>query len=129
MHHRPAAWPEPVTLRTLPAWPTPHLHSEGIQRLQKRDATAHWDVLCSAGSIEWFAEQCRRVDGDVLQTVHPDRRMIVLKQPVGVAASITPWNFPFSMITRKNAPALAVGCTVRSIATVGPQSSVKPCER
>lgn len=69
-------------------------------------------AACSAGSIEWFAEQCRRVDGDVLQTVHADRRMIVLKQPVGVCASITPWNFPFSMITRKNAPALAVGCTV-----------------
>ncbi len=68
----------------------------------------------SVASIEWFAEECRRVTGDVLQTVHNDRRMIVLKQPVGVVAAITPWNFPMSMITRKVAPALAVGCTVRN---------------
>ena len=51
---------------------------------------------CRAGSIEWFAEQGRRVDGDVLQTVSPNARMVVLKQPVGVCASITPWNFPVS---------------------------------
>ena len=63
-------------------------------------------------SIEWFAEECRRITGDVLQTVHNDRRMLVVKQPVGVVAAITPWNFPMSMITRKVAPALAAGCTV-----------------
>lgn len=71
-------------------------------------------MVRSVASIEWFAEECRRVTGDVLQTVHNDRRMIVLKQPVGVVAAITPWNFPMSMITRKVAPALAVGCTVRN---------------
>lgn len=52
------------------------------------------------------------MNGDVLQTVHNDRRMLTVKQPVGVVAAITPWNFPMSMITRKVAPALAVGCTV-----------------
>eukprot|EP00955_Chlamydomonas_euryale_P114767 366301-Chlamydomonas_euryale.AAC.42 len=67
---------------------------------------------CSAASVEWFAEEGRRVCGDVLETVSADRRMLVLKQPIGVVAAITPWNFPMSMITRKVAPALAAGCTV-----------------
>ena len=70
---------------------------------------------CRVASIEWFAEECRRVTGDILQTVHKDRRMLVVKQPVGVVAAITPWNFPMSMITRKVAPALAAGCTVSPI--------------
>jgi acyl-CoA reductase-like NAD-dependent aldehyde dehydrogenase len=51
--------------------------------------------------VEWFAAECRRVTGDVLETVDRGRRMITLKQPVGVVAAITPWNFPMSMITRK----------------------------
>lgn len=51
--------------------------------------------------MEWFAEECRRVTGDVLETVNRNKRMLVLKQPVGVVAAITPWNFPMSMITRK----------------------------
>ena len=67
-----------------------------------------------AASIEWFAEECRRITGDVLQTVDNGRRMLVFKQPVGVTAAITPWNFPMSMITRKVSPALAAGCPVRS---------------
>jgi acyl-CoA reductase-like NAD-dependent aldehyde dehydrogenase len=57
--------------------------------------------FCSAASAEWFAAECRRVTGDVLETVDRSRRMITLKQPVGVVAAITPWNFPMSMITRK----------------------------
>lgn len=56
---------------------------------------------CSAGSVEWFASECRRVRGDVLETVDRNKRMLVLKQPIGVVAAITPWNFPMSMITRK----------------------------
>jgi acyl-CoA reductase-like NAD-dependent aldehyde dehydrogenase len=51
--------------------------------------------------VEWFAAECRRVTGDVLETVDRGRRMVTLKQPVGVVAAITPWNFPMSMITRK----------------------------
>ena len=66
-------------------------------------------------SIEWFAEECRRVNGDVLQTVAATNRPVVIKQPVGVVAAITPWNFPMSMITRKVSPAIAVGCPVRSL--------------
>ncbi len=70
------------------------------------------EVLYGASFIEWFAEQGKRIDGDVIQTPSSDRRIITLKQPVGVCAAITPWNFPLAMITRKCAPALAVGCTV-----------------
>lgn len=60
----------------------------------------------------WFAEEAKRVYGDVIPTVSNDRRLLVIKQPIGVCAAITPWNFPCAMITRKCAPALAVGCTV-----------------
>lgn len=55
----------------------------------------------SAASVEFFAAECQRVTGDVLEPVKRDRRMLTLKQPVGVVAAITPWNFPMSMITRK----------------------------
>ncbi len=71
-------------------------------------------------SIEWFAEECRRVTGDVLQPVLPNKRQLIVKQPVGVAASITPWNFPMSMITRKVSPAIAAGCTVRGPPSAAP---------
>eukprot|EP00882_Tetradesmus_deserticola_P031197 GHRQ01035271.1.p2 GENE.GHRQ01035271.1~~GHRQ01035271.1.p2 ORF type:complete len:244 (+),score=115.69 GHRQ01035271.1:205-936(+) len=70
------------------------------------------EIAAGAASVEWFAAECRRVTGDVLETVDRGRRMITLKQPVGVVAAITPWNFPMSMITRKVAPAIAAGCTV-----------------
>lgn len=63
-------------------------------------------------SIEWFAEEAKRTCGDVMEAPDRQRRFLVLKQPVGVVAAITPWNFPFSMITRKVSPALAAGCTV-----------------
>jgi succinate-semialdehyde dehydrogenase/glutarate-semialdehyde dehydrogenase len=62
--------------------------------------------------IKWFAEECKRVYGDIIPAVKPKQRLIVIKQPVGVVAAITPWNFPAAMITRKCAPALAAGCTV-----------------
>ncbi|WIA28425.1 hypothetical protein OEZ86_010970 [Tetradesmus obliquus] len=70
------------------------------------------EIAAGAASVEWFAAECRRVTGDVLETVDRSRRMVTLKQPVGVVAAITPWNFPMSMITRKVAPAIAAGCTV-----------------
>lgn len=65
-----------------------------------------------AESVAWFAEEARRVDGDVLQSPARDKRFMILRQPVGVVGSVTPWNFPMSMITRKTAPAVAAGCTV-----------------
>ena len=65
-----------------------------------------------AESVSWFADEARRVDGDVLQTPARDKRFLVLRQPIGVVGAVTPWNFPFSMITRKTAPAIAAGCTV-----------------
>lgn len=70
------------------------------------------EIVYSASFIRWFAEEARRVDGDVLQSVKPTQRMIVLKQPIGVCAAITPWNFPAAMITRKVGPALSVGCAM-----------------
>ncbi|KAG7671706.1 hypothetical protein Ndes2526B_g07405 [Nannochloris sp. 'desiccata'] len=65
-----------------------------------------------AESVAWFADEARRIDGDVLQTPARDKRFLVLRQPIGVVGAVTPWNFPFSMITRKTAPAIAAGCTV-----------------
>jgi succinate-semialdehyde dehydrogenase / glutarate-semialdehyde dehydrogenase len=62
--------------------------------------------------VEWFAEEAKRVNGDVLQTPQAGKRLLTLKQAIGVCTSITPWNFPMAMITRKVAPALAAGCTI-----------------
>ena len=73
---------------------------------------ARSEVAYGASFLEWFAEEAKRVDGDVIPSPQSDRRLLVLKQPIGVCAAITPWNFPIAMITRKVAPALAVGCTV-----------------
>ncbi|GIL39530.1 NAD-dependent succinate-semialdehyde dehydrogenase [Roseiterribacter gracilis] len=75
-------------------------------------AEAKGEILYAASFIEWFAEQGKRVDGDVLQSPLSDKRILVFKQPVGVCAAITPWNFPAAMITRKVGPALAAGCTM-----------------
>ena len=75
-------------------------------------AEAKGEVTIGAAYIEWFAEEAKRVYGDVIPTIGNDRRLVVIKQPVGVCAAITPWNFPCSMITRKVAPALAAGCSV-----------------
>uniref|UniRef100_A0A8D1ZZ05 Succinate-semialdehyde dehydrogenase n=1 Tax=Sus scrofa TaxID=9823 RepID=A0A8D1ZZ05_PIG len=73
---------------------------------------AQGEILYSANFLEWFSEEARRVYGDVIYTPAKERRALVLKQPVGVAAVITPWNFPSAMITRKVGAALAAGCTV-----------------
>ena len=70
------------------------------------------EIDYAAGFIRWFAEEARRIDGDILTSVKPSQKMLVIKQPVGVTAAITPWNFPAAMITRKAAPALAVGCAM-----------------
>jgi len=75
-------------------------------------AEAKGEVVYGASFIEWFAEEAKRVNGDVLTSTWSDKRMVVLKQPIGVCASITPWNFPIAMITRKVAPAVAAGCTI-----------------
>lgn len=75
-------------------------------------AEARGEVLYAASFVEWFAEEAKRAYGDVIPQTIANQRLIVLKQPVGVCAAITPWNFPCAMITRKVAPALAAGCTV-----------------
>ncbi|CAM2158550.1 NAD-dependent succinate-semialdehyde dehydrogenase [Paraburkholderia tropica] len=75
-------------------------------------AEARGEVLYGASFLEWFAEEAKRVNGDVLASPASDRKLVVLKQPIGVCASITPWNFPIAMITRKVAPAIAAGCTI-----------------
>jgi len=74
-------------------------------------AEARGEIMYGAGFIEWFAEEAKRVYGDVIPGHQRDKRIVVLKQPIGVVGSITPWNFPNAMIARKVAPALAVGCT------------------
>ena len=75
-------------------------------------AEARGEIAYAASFVEWFAEEAKRAYGETIPTVAQDRRLLVLKQPVGVCAAITPWNFPAAMITRKVAPALAAGCTV-----------------
>ncbi|HUH92436.1 MAG TPA: NAD-dependent succinate-semialdehyde dehydrogenase [Casimicrobiaceae bacterium] len=77
-------------------------------------AEARAEIAIGAAYVEWFAEEARRIYGDVIPTIANDRRLLAIKQPVGVCAAITPWNFPSSMITRKVSPALAAGCTVVS---------------
>jgi succinate-semialdehyde dehydrogenase / glutarate-semialdehyde dehydrogenase len=74
-------------------------------------AEARGEITYAASFIEWFAEEAKRVYGDVIPGHQPDKRIFVLRQPVGVVAAITPWNFPSAMITRKAGPALAAGCT------------------
>lgn len=75
-------------------------------------AEARGEVVYGASFLEWFAEEAKRVSGDVMASTWTDKRMVVLKQPIGVCASITPWNFPIAMITRKVAPAVAAGCSI-----------------
>ena len=75
-------------------------------------AEAKGEVAYGASFIEWFAEEGKRLYGDTIPAHAPDKRIVVTKQPIGVVASITPWNFPIAMITRKCAPAMAAGCTV-----------------
>lgn len=75
-------------------------------------AEAKSEVVYAASFVEWFAEEARRSYGDIIPGQSEDKRIMVIKQPVGVVAAITPWNFPTSMITRKVAPALAAGCSI-----------------
>ncbi len=75
-------------------------------------AEARGEIAYAASFIEWFAEEAKRVYGDVIPQHQADKRLVVIKQPVGVCGLITPWNFPAAMITRKAAPALAAGCSV-----------------
>ncbi|MGJ7489764.1 NAD-dependent succinate-semialdehyde dehydrogenase [Variovorax sp. ZT4R33] len=92
-------------------------HQDDLGRLISREqgkplAEGKGEVAYAAGYIEWFAEQATRSNGDVIPAPVPGRRMFALKEPVGIVAAITPWNFPAAMIARKIAPALAAGCTV-----------------
>ena len=75
-------------------------------------AEAKGEIAYAASFIEWFAEEAKRIYGDTIPGHQPDKRIIVIKQPIGVTAAITPWNFPAAMITRKAGPALAAGCTM-----------------
>jgi succinate-semialdehyde dehydrogenase/glutarate-semialdehyde dehydrogenase len=75
-------------------------------------AESRGEIAYAASFIEWFAEEAKRVYGETIPTYQPDRRVMVLKEPIGVCAAITPWNFPAAMITRKAGPALAAGCTM-----------------
>ncbi|MEE4109348.1 MAG: NAD-dependent succinate-semialdehyde dehydrogenase [Halieaceae bacterium] len=86
-------------------------------------AEAKGEVAYGAAYIEWFAEEAKRLYGDVIPGPAADRRIVCIRQPVGVVAAITPWNFPIAMITRKVAPALAAGCTV----VVKPASETPLC--
>ena len=92
-------------------------HQDDLGRLMTLEqgkplAEARGEIAYAASFIEWFAEEAKRIDGEVLQPQRTGQRIVVLKQPVGVCAAITPWNFPAAMITRKVGPALAAGCTI-----------------
>ncbi len=92
-------------------------HQEDLARIMTAEqgkplAEARGEVLYGASFVEWFAEEAKRLYGDVIPAPGADKRILTIKQPVGVVAAITPWNFPIAMITRKLAPALAAGCTV-----------------
>jgi succinate-semialdehyde dehydrogenase/glutarate-semialdehyde dehydrogenase len=91
------------------------------------DATR--EVAGAIAFLEWYAEEAKRIYGDTIPASDPDKHLMVLREPVGVCAAITPWNFPLSMITRKIAPALAAGCTVvLKPADVTPLSAIKVFE-
>lgn len=75
-------------------------------------AEARGEIDYAASFVQWFAEEAKRVRGDVIQAPKESQRIVTLKQPIGVCAAITPWNFPAAMITRKAGPALAAGCTM-----------------
>ncbi len=87
------------------------------------------EIAYGASFIEWFAEEAKRVYGDTIPSPVADRRIVVIKQPIGVCAAVTPWNFPNAMITRKAGPALAAGCTmVIKPASQTPYSALALCE-
>src|SRR6266850_7552680 len=75
-------------------------------------AESKGEVAYAASFLEWFGEEAKRIYGDTIPSHQPDKRIVVTKEPIGVVACITPWNFPLAMITRKAGPAIAAGCTV-----------------
>ena len=92
-------------------------HQDGLAAIMTAEqgkplAEAMGEIAYGASFVEWFAEEAKRVYGDIIPTPAADRRLVVIKEPIGVVAAITPWNFPNAMITRKCSPALAVGCPV-----------------
>ncbi len=92
-------------------------HQEDLARLLTAEqgkplSEARGEIAYSASYMQWFAEEARRMDGDVIQSHAADKRLLTLRQPIGVVGMITPWNFPSAMLGRKIAPALAAGCTV-----------------
>jgi succinate-semialdehyde dehydrogenase/glutarate-semialdehyde dehydrogenase len=92
-------------------------HQEDLARIMTLEqgkplAEARGEIAYAASYIEWFAEEARRLYGDVIPSPWGDKKLLAVKEPVGVCAAITPWNFPAAMITRKAAPALAAGCTI-----------------
>ncbi|MCE2656772.1 MAG: NAD-dependent succinate-semialdehyde dehydrogenase [Rubrivivax sp.] len=94
-----------------------HAHADDLARIMTAEqgkplAEARGEVGYAASFVEWFAEEARRVYGETVPSTDAGKRFLVIKQPIGVCAAITPWNFPIAMITRKVAPALAAGCTV-----------------
>ena len=92
-------------------------------------AEARGEIAYAAGFLDWFAEEARRVYGETIPAALADRRIVVTKEPIGVTAAITPWNFPTAMITRKAGPALAAGCPmVVKPATATPYSALALCE-
>ena len=92
-------------------------------------AEARGEIAYSASFLEWFSEEAKRVYGETIPQHQHDKRLLVIKQPIGVCVAITPWNFPSAMITRKAAPALAAGCTmVVKPATQTPLSAFALCE-
>jgi succinate-semialdehyde dehydrogenase/glutarate-semialdehyde dehydrogenase len=94
-----------------------HQHADDLARIMTAEQgkplpEARGEVVYGASFLEWFAEEARRIYGETIPTTDNNKRYLVIKQPIGVCAAITPWNFPIAMITRKVAPALAAGCPV-----------------
>ena len=109
-------------------------HQEDLARLMTAEqgkplSESRGEIAYAAGFLEWFGEEAKRVYGDTIPGHGRDKRIVVLKQPIGVCAAITPWNFPSAMITRKVGPALAAGCTVViKPASQTPFSALALCE-
>ncbi len=101
-----------LRLATLMAEHEEDLASLMVLEQGKPLAEARVEIRYALSFYEWFAEEAKRLDGSIVPTNAPDRRVLVTREPVGVTAGITPWNFPAAMVTRKSAPALAVGCTM-----------------
>ncbi|RZG83840.1 NAD-dependent succinate-semialdehyde dehydrogenase [Acinetobacter pittii] len=116
-----AAWKKQIALAradVLLAWYNLMLeHKENLAQILTAEqgkplAEARGEIGYAASFIRWFAEQARRIDGEVLTPTLPNQRLLVIKQAIGVTAAITPWNFPAAMITRKAGPAIAAGCSM-----------------